>query len=54
MNFYRIKINEIEKSDIEKLKTLALTFSKQEVIYKLIYDVYYKTRIEEMFKRVLG
>lgn len=53
-DFYRIKINEVEKSDIEKLKTLALTFSKQEVIYKLIYDVYYKTRIEEMFKRVLG
>lgn len=53
-DFYRVQINDIEKADIEKLKTLALTFSKQEVIYKLIYDVYYKTRIEEMFKRVLS
>lgn len=54
VDFYRVQLNDIEKADIEKLKTLALTFSKQEVIYKLIYDVYYKTRIEEMFKRVLG
>lgn len=54
VDFYRVQLNEIERADIEKLKTLALTFSKQEVIYKLIYDVYYKARIEEMFKRVLG
>ena len=53
-DFYRIKISDIEKTDIEKLKNLALTFSRPEIIYKLLYNVYYKTRIEEMFKRVLG
>ena len=53
-NFYSIQISEVEKADVEKLKTLALTFSKPECIYKLIYEIYYKTRLEEMFKRVLG
>jgi len=31
-----------------------LEFSKPEIIYKLMYEVYYKSRLEEMFKRVLG
>jgi hypothetical protein len=33
---------------------LALNFSKPNVIYKLLYEVYYKAKIEELFKRVLG
>lgn len=53
-DFYRVKINAAEKADIVKLKELALTFSKPEALYKLIYEVYYKTRLEELFKRILG
>lgn len=53
-NFYKIELSDTEKQDIAKLKTLALEFSKPESIYKLIYEVYYKARLEEMFKRVLG
>lgn len=53
-DFYRVKLNDIEKKDVAQLKRLALEFSKPEIIYKLLYEVYYKTRLEEMFKRVLG
>ena len=53
-NFYKIELSDIEKQDIAKLKKLALEFSRPEVIYKIIYEVYYKARLEEMFKRVLG
>ena len=53
-DFYRVKLNDIEKKDVAQLKRLALEFSKPEIIYKLVYEVYYKTRLEEMFKRVLG
>lgn len=53
-DFYRVKVNEIEKQDITKLKALSTSFSKPEILLKLIYETYYKTRLEEMFKRVLG
>lgn len=53
-DFYRIKMNDIEKKDIAQLKQLALNFSKPNVIYKLLYEVYYKTKLEELFKRILG
>lgn len=53
-NFYHIKINDVAAQDIAKLKTLALQFSKPECLYKLLYEVYYKTPLEELFKRVLG
>lgn len=53
-DFYHITLNAAAKADIAKLKELALTFSRPEVLYKLIYEVYYKTQMEDLFKRVLG
>ena len=53
-DFYRISVSDTDKQDIVKLKALALEFSKPECIYKLIYEVYYKAKLEELFKRVLG
>lgn len=53
-DFYRIKVNEIEKADIAKLKSLSTSFSKPECLYKVMYEVYYKARLEELFKRILG
>ncbi len=53
-DFYHIKLNDVEKKDVAQLKRLALEFSKPEIIYKLMYEVCYKTRLEELFKRVLG
>lgn len=52
--FYRITISENEKSDIKKLKDLSYSLSKPEILLKLIYETYYKTKLEELFKRVLG
>lgn len=54
INFYKIELPENSKSDVKKLKEIALTLSKPEVLYKLIYEVYYKAAIEELFKRILG
>ena len=36
LNFYRICLNDVEKSDIVKLRTVALQLSKPVILYKLI------------------
>lgn len=53
-DFYKVKLNDVEKKDVTQLKKLALEFSKPEALKKVIYEVYYKARLEELFKRVLG
>lgn len=53
-DFYHIKVNDAAAQDVVKLKALALQFSKPEILYKLLYETYYKTQLEELFKRVLG
>lgn len=53
-DFYHIDLPVNSKRDVEQLKGLALQFSKPEVLYKLVYEVYYKAKMEELFKRVLG
>lgn len=53
-DFYHISIDAAAQRDVAQLKALAIQFSKPEVLLKLIYEVYYKTLLEEMFKRVLG
>lgn len=53
-DFYHINLIELEKQDIEKLKDLSKLFGKPEVLFKIIYETYYKTKLEELFKRVLG
>lgn len=53
-DFYKISISNGAHNDVQKLKTLAESFSKPEVLLKLLYEVYYKPSLEELFKRVLG
>lgn len=53
-DFYKIKIDDMAAQDIRKLKNLALSFNKPDVIYKLIWEVYYKAPMEALFKQVLG
>lgn len=53
-DFYHISIDAPAQRDVAQLRTLALNFSKPEILYKLLYEVYYKTKMEELFKRVLG
>ena len=54
LNFYRICLTDVEKSDIVKLRTVALQLSKPVILYKLIYEVYYKPKLDETFKRILS
>lgn len=53
-DFYHITIDGAAQKDISQLKVLALNFSRPEVLYKILYEVYYKALMEELFKRVLG
>lgn len=53
-NYYRIQVSDADKRDIQKLKMLAQEFGKPQAIYKLIYEVYYKAKLEELFKRILA
>lgn len=52
--FYHISLTDSEKADIVKLKELSKLFGKPEVLFKIIYETYYKTKLEELFKRILG
>lgn len=54
IDFFHIKIDSAAQRDICRLKELAIGFSKPEALFKLIYEVYYKSLLEELFKRVLG
>lgn len=53
-DFYRISLTDLEQSDIVKLRTVALEISKPVVLYKLIYEIYYKSKFDELFKRLIG
>lgn len=53
-DFYKITIDSTAHADICKLKSIAEQLTKPIVLYKLIYENYYKVKLEEMFKRVLG
>ena len=53
-DFFHISISENAKIDVNKLKNLAQTFNQPNIIYKLIYEVYYKALTEALFKKILG
>lgn len=53
-DFYRIAIPESFKDDIVKLKGVAAQLSKPTVLYKLIWENYYKNNFDQMIGRVLG
>lgn len=53
-DFYRISIDSMSVNDIAKLKSMAPSFSRPEIFYKLLYETYYKALMEELFKRVLS
>lgn len=53
-DFYHISIDSMSVNDIAKLKSMAPSFSRPEIFYKLLYETYYKALMEELFKRVLG
>jgi hypothetical protein len=52
-DFYRIILEKSDLSDVEKLNAFAPQLSKPVVLYKLMYEVYYKSKLEELFKRLI-
>ena len=53
-DFHRVILDDVEKSDISKLRPVAEQLSKPIILYKLIYEIYYKPKLDVMFKQVLG
>lgn len=51
--FYRIQIKEEDKEDIAKLRQLAEKMNNPTVIYKLIWENYYKVPFTQMVGRVV-
>lgn len=52
-NFYRIDLDSVELNDISTLRPIAVKISKPVIMYKLLYEVYYKPKLDIVFKRVL-
>jgi hypothetical protein len=53
-DFYRIPITSAAKNDIDKLKGVAAQLNNPTVLYKLIWETYYKIGFDQMIGRVLG
>lgn len=53
-DFYRIPISNAAKEDIAKLKTVATQLNNPVVLYKLIWENYFKNGFDQMIGRVLG
>lgn len=53
-DFYRITISETDKEDISKLKSMAAQLNNPSILYKLIWETYFKKGFDSMVGRVLG
>lgn len=54
IDFYHINLDAPARHDLEQLRSLAMSFSKPTVIYKVIWESFYKAPMETLFKKVLG
>lgn len=52
-DFYRLQITAAEQEDIEKLKVIATQLNNSTILYKLIWENYYKNSFNAMVGRVL-
>ena len=53
-DFYRLILNESDKSDITALRDLQMRFYKKDSIDKLIWEVYYKPAYDALMGRLFG
>lgn len=51
-DFYRIVISDNDKDDVQKLRNIADTLHNPTVLYKLIWENYYKNKFSELIGRV--
>lgn len=54
LDFYRIQLSEADLEDIKRLKTVAASLNSPQVLYKLIWENYYKSKFSELVGRVVG
>lgn len=54
LNFYRIQLSENDLEDIKRLKNVAATLNSPQILYKLIWENYYKSKFSELVGRVAG
>ena len=52
LDFYRMKLSEAEIEDIKKLKSIADQLNNPTVLYKLIWENYYKSKFSELIGRI--
>ena len=52
LDFYRMKLSEAEIEDIKKLKSIADQLNNPIVLYKLIWENYYKSKFSELIGRI--
>lgn len=51
-DFYRIKLSDNDIEDVTKLRKVADTLNNPTILYKLIWENYYKTKFSELVGRV--
>lgn len=51
-NFYKIELTKEEKEDIARLKEIADTLHNPNILYKLIWENYYKNKFSELMGRI--
>ena len=54
LNFYKLDINEIDIDDIQKLLNLSNSFSKPDILRKLVYKTYFEKAMNDLLGRVIG
>lgn len=52
LDFYRIKLTESEVEDVKKLRQIAVELHNPTILYKLIWENYYKSKFSELVGRV--
>lgn len=52
LDFYRMKLSDAEIEDVKKLKQIANELHNPTILYKLIWENYYKSKFSELVGRV--
>ena len=54
LEFYKLNLNEVDIIDVEQLLKLSNSFSKPDVLKKLVYKTYFEKSMNDLLGRVIG
>lgn len=54
LEFYKLNLSEIDINDIEQLLKLSNSFSKPDILRKLVYKTYFEKSMNDLLGRVIG